>query len=175
MEKIKIIKLGRKQQPSKFKPGEMYSITTIMDEKNRKLAAMGKWAEDWKVGDVVEAEIEEKKWTDKDGFEQVSLNVKNPNQKPFTPGGGRSFFNPKITAYQLAATLAPILFGDKKKITLKDIDELAEELKKRIEVAPQPSEAVEAKKSATGGTKEDIPEVSVDDVEDEEDDSARPF
>jgi len=171
MEKIKIIKLGRKQQPSKFKPGETYSITTVMDDKNRKLAAMGKWAEDWKIGDVIEAEIEEKKWTDKDGFEQISLNIKNP--KPFTPGAGRGFFNPKITAYQLAAALAPLFFKDsKKKITLKDIDELAEELKNRITVPVQPETTEIAAKK-----KEEVPEVDVDDeaeVEDENNDE-RPF
>src|SRR3989304_5473858 len=108
IEKIKIVKVGRKQQPSKFKPGETYSITTMLDDKGRKLAAMGAWGEKWVVGDVVEASIEEKKWTDKDGFEQISMNLVNPNKKEFTPrSGGGSYMNPIVVSYQLAASLAP--------------------------------------------------------------------
>ena len=64
IEKLKIIKVGRKQQPSKFKPGETYSITTIMvpecsKGKNQKLTAMGLWAENWKEEDIIEGTIEE--------------------------------------------------------------------------------------------------------------------
>lgn len=163
-EKIKIVKIGRKQQPSKFKPGETYNITTLMDEQNRKLVAMGRWADNWKIGDVIEANIEEKKWTDKDGFEQISLNLKNPEQKPFTPFGGGQKTNPIVIAYQLAASLAPLFFGDKKKITLADVDKLAEELKKRIDV---PTTTEEVKKE------EKVPEINVDTNQVEEDD--KPF
>ena len=179
IEKIKIVKLGRKQQPSKFKPGEMYSITTIMDDKNRKLTSMGKWGEEWKVGDEIEAIIEEKKWTDKDGFEQVGLNLKDPNQKPFTPrSGGGSYMNPIVVSYQLAAALAPLFFSDKKKITLADVDKLAEELKKRIEVTSTPSSTQTETTETTETPKKKevkVPEVNVnEDVEDDEDDD-RPF
>ena len=163
MEKIKIIKIATKQQPSKFKPGETYTITTVLDEKNRKLTAMGAWAEGWKVGDEIEATIEEKKWTDRDGFDQISLNLKNPNQKKFTPRG--SYFNPVVVSYQLAATLASLLFASKKKVTLADIDKLAEELKKRIDTSPV-QKTEEVKKPEVKKT----PEIDVD----EEDDS-NPF
>lgn len=129
MEKITIIKIGRKQQPSKFKEGETYNITTILDDKKRKMSAMGAWADNWKEGDVIEAEITTKKWTDKDGFEQESLTLTNPNKKTFTPGGQA---NPVIISYQLAASLAPLLYKDKKSVKLDDIDKLAEELKKRL-------------------------------------------
>lgn len=173
IEKIKIVKLGRKQQPSKFKPGETYSITTVMDEKNRKLAAMGAWGEKWQVGDEIEAIVEEKKWTDKDGFEQVNMNLKNPNQKDFIPRGSGSYVNPVVVAYQLAASLAPLFFSEKKKITLADIDKLAEELKKRIEVTSvTPVTSAQPEAEATK-KKEDVPEVDVDKEDSEEDD--RPF
>ncbi|MFA5395005.1 MAG: hypothetical protein WC346_03200 [Methanogenium sp.] len=170
VEKIKIVKIGRKQQPSKFKPGETYSITTIMDEKNRKLVAMGAWGEKWQVGDVIEASVEEKKWTDKDGFEQISLNLKNPNQSAFTPRGG-SYFNPVVVSYQLAASLAPLFFSGKKKVTLANVDELAAELKKRIEVKQTPAPAAVPEKK-------EVPTVDVDKeetTEEEEDDDERPF
>jgi len=172
IEKIKIVQLGRKSQPSKFKPGEMYAITTIMDDKNRKLGAMGAWAEKWVVGDVIEGTIVEKKWTDKDGFEQVSLNIENPNKKEFSPRGGGSYSNPVIVSYQLAATLAPLFFEGKKKLTLADIDSLAAELKKRIDVVPAAS-APEQKSTPVAEKKEVVPEVSVDDAVEDDDD--KPF
>ena len=170
VEKIKIVKIGRKQQPSKFKPGETYTITTIMDEKNRKLVAMGAWGEKWQVGDVIDASVEEKKWTDKDGFEQISLNLKNPNQTAFTPRGG-SYFNPVVVSYQLAASLAPLFFSGKKKVTLANIDELAAELKKRIEVSPAASTQTPEPK------KKEVPTVDVDKEEttEEDEDDERPF
>lgn len=163
MEKIKIVKIATKQQPSKFKPGETYTITTVLDEKNRKLTAMGAWAEGWKVGDEIEATIEEKKWTDRDGFDQISLNLKNPNQKKFTPRG--SYTNPVVVSYQLAATLASLLFANKKKVTLTDIDKLAEELKKRIDTSPA-EKTEEVKKPEAKKT----PEIDVD-----EEDDGNPF
>ena len=175
-EKITIAKLGRKQQPSKFKPGETYSITTILDEGGRKLAAMGAWAEGWKVGDVIEGTIEEKKWTDKDGFEQTSLNIKNPNQKPFTPRG-ETTLSPLVVSYQLAVAVAPLLYKNKKKVVLDDVIALAEKLKEKIDVAPV-AEATPEKKDV-------VPEIDVNDEkpakkekeveEDDDDDDERPF
>lgn len=152
-ETIKIVKLGRKEQPSKFKEGDTYNITTILDAKNRKLAAMGKWADSWKVGDEVEAIIEEKKWTDKDGFEQTSLRLKNPNASPGGFRGGRPV-SPWVSAYTVAATLLPLITS-KKKLAISDFDQLAIALKDRMENGP------------AGGTKTDAtPEVDVnDDVE----------
>ena len=143
-EKIKLVKVGRKQQPSKYKPGETYAITTILDDKNRKLSAMGKWSENWKVGDEIEAIVEEKKWTDRDGFEQTNLALKNPNQSSFN----RSFTpkNVLIDAYHIAAELAPVVYKTKTKITMKDIDELAKYLKEKLEPTsdqPKPAPANE--------------------------------
>ncbi|MFA5174609.1 MAG: hypothetical protein WC438_05505 [Candidatus Pacearchaeota archaeon] len=136
MEKITIVKIGRKEQPSKFKPGETYNITTVLDEKGRKLVAMGGWADAWKIGDVIEVEINEKTWKDKEGFDQVSLNLTNPNKKPWTGGQGGAVVNTTIISYQIAAQLSSILFADsKKKIKLDDISALADEIKKRISVA----------------------------------------
>ena len=132
-EKITIIKIGRKQNPSKYKPGTTYSITTVLDDKNRKLTAMGKWSDEWKVGDVIDGIVEEKKWTDKDGFEQIGLSLKNP--VPSTFGGKGSGFvkNVLIDAYQIAAALAPVIYADKKKVTMKEIDELAVYIKTKLD------------------------------------------
>lgn len=163
MEKVKILKVGRKQQPSKFKPGETYSITTILVEdcskgKNKKLAAMGLWAEGWKVGDEVEGIIEEKKWTDRDGFEQISLNLTNPNKKTFTQFGGGKSFNPLVTSYEIAASLAPLIFANKKKVLLEDIDKLASAIKTKIDVQPA---------STTETPKEKVKEIDVDKEDDD--------
>jgi len=180
MEKITITKIGRKQQPSKFKQGETYTITTIMDDKGRKLVAMGGWSDSWKVGDVVEGEVSEKKWTDKDGFEQTSLNLTNPNKKSWSGGqGGGAVINTTIISYQIAAQLAPLLYADaKKKVKLDDIVALADEIKKKISVDAPAAVA-----------KEDVPKVNVEeevkdekpkkkevdaDFDDEEDDE-KPF
>ncbi len=161
-EKVKITKIGRKQQPSKFKPGDTYSITTILvpecsKGKNQKLTAMGAWADSWKIGDEVEGIIEERKWTDKDGFEQINLSFTNPNKKTFTPN---RMFNPLISAYQIAASLAPLIFAGKKKVMLEDIDKLASAIKTRIDV--QPAAPVETKQE------EKVKEIDVDKEEKEE-------
>lgn len=166
IEKIKIIKIGRKQQPSKFKPGETYSITTILDEKNRKLTAMGPWSENWKIGDEIEGTIEEKKWTDKDGFEQTNLNIKNPNSKQFVPRDTTNFL---VISYQLAATLSSLLYANKKKVKLEDIVSLAEELRKKIE--PSYSSTTETKEK-------EVPEIDVTKESkkaEDEDEDERPF
>ena len=156
MEKIKITKIGRKIQPSKFKPGETYNITTVLDEKGRKLVAMGAWADNWKIGDEIEVEVSEKKWTDKDGFEQTNLNLTNPNKKPWSGGGSGG--NPLIASYQIAVQFAPLYFAEKKKVTLEDIDKLAEEIKKRISIV-------------SVATKEDVPKVDVEKEETKKKDS----
>lgn len=174
-EKIKILKVGRKAMPSKFKPGETYNITTVMDEKNRKLVGMGPWTDNWKEGDELDVIVTEKKWTDKDGFEQTNLNLTNPNKKAFVPRGG-SVVSPLIVSYQLAASLAPILYAGKKKVMLTDIDELAKELKKRIEPsAPAtPAAAPEEKKvPEIDVTKEEAP--AAEPAVEEDDDETRPF
>jgi hypothetical protein len=166
-EQIKIVQIGRKQLPSKFKPGETFTITTVMDDKNRKLAALGQWSEGWKEGDTIEGIIEEKQWTDKDGFQQTSLNIKNPNQQTFVPypaPAAQTATNPSLVFYEIAAQLAPLLFKDKKGVKLDDIDKLVAELKKRIEgntSAPTPASAPAA---------DNTPSVNVDAEDDNSDD-----
>lgn len=149
-EKITIKKIGRKDMPSKFKEGETYKMTTILDDNNRKMTAFGQWAEGWKVGDEVEVDVKEKTWRDKDGFEQTSLNMDNPNKKPFTPRGGGNF-NPMISAYQVAATFALALAtSGKKKLSLEDLDKIAEHVKSKF------GSTTETEK------KDDVPEVDVE-------------
>jgi len=132
--KIKIAKIGRKEMPSKFKEGETYSITTILDEiSGRKGAAMGKFADGWKIGDTVEGIWEKRTWKDKDGFAQESWNIKNPNA---TVGGKGGTWGPRkatiVDSYTVAAALAPILFKDKKIVKLDDISALADALMKKF-------------------------------------------
>src|SRR3972149_10658841 len=132
--KIKIAKIGRKEMPSKFKEGETYSITTILDEiSGRKGAAMGKFADGWKIGDTVEGIWEKRTWKDKDGFAQESWNIKNPNA---TTGGKGGSWGPRkatiVDSYTVAAALAPILFKDKKTVKLDDISALADALMKKF-------------------------------------------
>lgn len=163
--KIKISKIGRKQMPSKFKEGETYNITTIMDEiTGRKGVAMGTFADSWKVGDTVEGIWEEKKYTDKDGFEQKSWNIKNPNKKEFKAG---SSFGPRkatlVDAYTIAALLAPVLYKDKKTLKFSDIAKLADEVMKKVEVVPAAPAAEKVKtvdldKEEKTGKKEEVAE-----------------
>ncbi len=151
-EKITIKKIGRKDMPSKFKEGETYKMTTILDDKSRKMSAFGAWAEGWNVGDEVEVDIKEKSWKDKDGFEQINLNLDNPNKKPFTPRGGGNF-NPLISAYNSAAMFAIALAvsGSKKKLTLADLDKIAEHIKSKFDST-----------TTTTEKKEGVPEVDVE-------------
>jgi len=177
-EKIKITKIGRKSMPSKFKPGDTYNITTVMDEKSRKLVGMGPWTDNWKEGDEIEVIVTEKKWTDKDGFEQVGLNLTDPNKKAFVQrGGDGSTVSPLIVSYQLAASLAPLLFAGKKKVMLTDIDALAKELKSRIDVSATPAAPdvkEEAKVPVVDVAKEETPATPTETADDDEDET-RPF
>ena len=144
-EKIKIVKIGIKQNPSKYKPGETYSIVTVMDEQNRKLTAMGKWAEGWKVGDTIDAIVEEKKWTDRDGFEQTGLSLKNPTPSTFNKGYQK---NTLVDAYHIAAALVPALYGTTKKVKMEEIDKLAEYVKNKLDAnAPIATPAAPAKEN----------------------------
>lgn len=131
MEKITIKKIGRKALPNKYKPGETYNLTTILDDTDRKLTTTGTWADNWQIGDEIEGEIKEKKWMDKDGFEQVSLTIENPNKKPFIPRENVSN-NPVIVSYQIAAQVFPVLFKDRKSPKLDDLVALAEKIKEQI-------------------------------------------
>lgn len=176
---------------SKFKEGETYNITNILDEiSGRKGAAMGAWADGWKVGDTVEAIWEKRTWKDKDGFEQESWNLKNPNANKGGRGGGSSWGPRKATimdAYQIAATLAPLLYKDKKSLKFDDIVKLADEVMKKIGAAAAPDtkkaegkdvdlnkEEAPKKKAAKADddfeVKEETTKTSDDESEDDEED-----
>ena len=184
-EKITIKKIGRKDMPSKFKEGDTYAMTTVLDSENRKMTAFGGWAENWKVGDTPNVIIKEKTWKDKDGFEQVSLNLDNPDKKPFTPRGGGGGFNPTISAYQSAATFALALAtSGKKKLTLADLDKIADHIKEKFGTPATeekkddvPTVDVEKdEKKTSKKKKEKDPDFDDDEeVEDEDDDDDDPF
>lgn len=138
--KIKITKLGRKEFPSKFKEGETYNITTILDEiSGRKGSAIGKFADNWKIGDTVDGIWEKRIYKDKDGFEKEDWNIKDPNKKEFKGGGGN--WGPKkpsiVDAYNLAVSLVPFLFKDKT-ITLEKVSKLADEIFKKLSSTVNP-------------------------------------
>ena len=172
--KLKIVKIGRKQNPSKYKPGETYTITTIMDEQNRKITAMGKWTDAWNEGMVVEGILEPTTWTDKDGFEQKGWSLKNPNPVQFKAGGAG--YQPKtmvVNAYTIAAQLAPLLFAAKKKVTLDDISALADALKVKMDGTQDTSAKEEVKTVDVNKEKpksKPTPAAKEETVEDDDDD-----
>ena len=144
--KIKVSQIGRKQQPSKFKPGDTYTIATIMDElTGRKASAFGKWTDEWVIGGEYNAVWKENNWTDKDGFEQKGWNLENPDKKEWTGGQGGGFAaaaKPSIIdAYAIAATLAPVLYATKKTaIKFEDVVKIADALKAKFdEATPAPA------------------------------------
>ena len=147
--KIKITKIGKKQQPSKFKEGDTYTIATIMDEyTGRKASGFGKWTDDWKEGHEFNGIWVANNWKDKDGFEQKGWNIENPDKKEYTgPRGGAAATLTIIHAYTIAAALAPVIFADKKKIVMSDIEKLVEAVKTKLDAsAPNAEEKTEEKK-----------------------------
>lgn len=154
-EKITIKKIARKDMPSKFKEGDTYKMTQVIDIEGRKMTAFGKWAENWKEGDTPDVIINKKSWKDRDGFEQISLNLENPNKSTGSFGGGSrktTSFNPMLTIYNSAAMFAVALAvsGTKKKLKLEDLDRIAEHIKEKTS---ETSEAIETK---------EVPSVDVD-------------
>jgi len=158
--KIKISQIGRKQQPSKFKPGDTYTIATIMDElTGRKASAFGKWTDGWTVGSEQEVIWKENNYTDKDGFEQKGWNLENPDKKEYTGPRGGFGAAPKpsiIDAYAIAATLAPVLYANKKTaVKFEDIVKIADALKAKFD------EAIPAAAQTTEAT-EEVKKIDVD-------------
>lgn len=171
-ETIKIMQIGRKQMPSQFKQGETYAMTTVMDEKNRELVAMGNWAENWKQGDEIEVIVEEKEWTNpKTGFKQTNFKLVNPNKKPFTPGFGRgnAKADPITQSFELAAKIAPLLYAEGKKLKLDDIADLAKAIREKIASVSPTTTLTETK----------VPEIDVKKEENTDtkpiDDDEKPF
>jgi len=131
-EQIKIQNITTKQNPSKFQPGQFYTIATIIDEKGRELTAMGKWAESWKVGDTISAIVEQNQWTDRQGQAHTSLKLKNPNPSTNFQKSGYSKDNTMIDYYDLAIKAMSVL-ANKEAVTLDYIHKCAEAIKTKIE------------------------------------------
>src|SRR3990167_8664663 len=124
MVKIQIKSLNRKQQASTRNPGQTYSITRIQDLSGKIYSGVGKWTEDWKEGDEIEANVEEKQIQGQDGFPLTVFNLKDPN-----PSQGRSFA-PKSNwpiAYQLAVEITKGL------IPLEEVERVANILKPKLD------------------------------------------
>ena len=182
--KIKIAKVGKKQQPSKFKPGETYTIATIMDEiTGRKASAFGGWTDNWKVGDEIDVVWKENNWTDKDGFEQKGWNLDDPNKKPYTgPKGGYAAATAKpsiVDAYMIAATLAPVLYANKKVVKFEDIVKIVDAVKVKLDavtpvVAAAAAPVAEKVKSIDVDT-EKVPTTNATEITEINDDEEDPF
>jgi hypothetical protein len=174
---IKITQLSRKQMVG---PSGTFNRTTIINDKNERMSTLGEWADNWKVGDIVEGDIEQKPGTNKLGNPVVYLNIKNPNKKtyPANPVGNSSsqvISNPILECYKIAASLATLLYRDAKKAPkLSDIDDLVAELQKRIDPKKeQPVAEVKVPKISLDEDNE-IVAVPVQQTLEEEDDE-KPF
>lgn len=178
-EKITIIKIKRQDMPSKYKEGDTYKLTTILDSKKRKMTATGKWAENWKVDDVIEAIIEKKPWTDRNGNEIINLNLKNPNPKTFQSRGygQKSIVSEAAT---IAIQLFPLL-NPKAKITIDSFFELVEEIKIKFDELQKNESSGKSSKSVNVDAEnwdeenEEKKKDNDDDDFDEEDDEDLPF
>ena len=134
MENITITQLKRESLVGKFGP---YNRVILADSMGRKISAMGSWADNWKVGDTVSVNIETANGTDRNGNPVVYTNAKNPNPKTapnFSNASAKpSQDNTLVMSYQIASTLLPFLCRDlKRQATLKDLDDLATQIKTRI-------------------------------------------
>ena len=130
MEKITISQISRKQQPSKNNPGTTYTITNVKDANEKVYSAFGRWAEGWKEGDIVEANVVEKEITGFDGFSKKVFNLENPN--PLTNRFGPRNLWPQ--AYDLALNMA--VNTKDLELTMDVIDRFAVKFKSRLENGP---------------------------------------
>jgi len=173
MEKIEIVDIERKSGIGKTS-GKPYSMTKVKDGiTGREAAAFGDWCANWKIGDSFEVE-----WKENGEYRGVKQwVVNNPNEGPRTGGGNRgggaqaAAVQPSIvSAYMIAAALAPIFFGDKKKTKLEDITKLANAVLKEIDGAEPAPKAEEKKvtKSKPQVEEEDELEEDEEDEDDEE-------
>jgi hypothetical protein len=172
MEKITIKKLKRQDMPSKFKEGDTYKLTTVLDDKGRKMSATGKWAENWKAGDVIEANVEQSKWVDRNGNENINLKLTNPNPSTFNRGNFAS--RTHVDAALIAVQMFPLV--SKKKASVDSIFELAEEIKAKLDemkkntAAGKSSKSVDVEEEWDDEEEEKPKNKKDDDIEDEEDD-----
>ena len=124
--KIQIKSINRRQQVSTRIPGQTYSITKIQDIGGKVYSGVGKWTENWKEGDEIEVNVEEKQIQGQDGFPITVYNLKDPNPSSFQ---GRSF-TPKsnwTVAYQLAIEIVKGLIPE------DEVDRVAAKLKEKLD------------------------------------------
>jgi len=135
-ETIQIKKLGRKPMPSKFEEGQTYSMTQVIDAKNRKMTGFGSWTENWKVGDEISVNVTKSDYTDKNGITKISLKLENPN--PSSQQRGQQNDPNKIShinqlGWEIASNLASTLFSNRKSVTLNDIEGLVDAIKLKLD------------------------------------------
>jgi len=178
MATIKITQLARKAMVGQNGP---YNRTTIVNDKNERMSTLGAWADNWKVGDAIEGDLEYKPGTDKNGNPVTYINIKNPNKKTYpasAPTGTSNVANPILECYKIAASLATLFYKDTKKgPKLSDIDDLVAELQKRIDLKKeQPVAEVKVPKISLDEEDEiQTPKVApVQTLEDDSDDE-KPF
>ena len=136
METIKIKKLGRKQMPSKYREGQTYAMTQIIDAQNRKMTGFGPWTENWKIEDEISANITKSDFTDRNGITKTSLKLENPN--PSSQQRGQQYDTNRIPyvdrlGWEIASKLAPILFSGQKGVKLSDIEKLVIAIKSKLD------------------------------------------
>lgn len=162
------MQIGRVSNPSKYKEGETYEVTTVIDQTGRRLTATGNWAKDWKQGDEIEVNVESSKWFNKKtGIEETSLRLVDPNKKPWVPRANPNWYY----AYDLA--LKAMTYAGQFKAfdnaTLTVLDKWADYFKFRIEkgdvaqIAPQTlsPQATGMSTSTMGNTAQPAP---IDDI-----------
>jgi len=154
IEKIKIVKIGRKTLASKFKEGDTYTQITILAEDQRRIGSFdAEWTKDWKEGMTVEGDITKTVKKDRDGFDIVYWTIKNPYAKPkqaWTPKAGGSGNYTVVQSYQIAAAIAPLIYKNSKDVTFEEIVVLADKIKAKLGG------------TATAEQQKPVPEVNVD-------------
>ena len=154
---IKIATLSKKEMAGQYGP---YNLISILDEvSGRNGAASGKWTDSWKVGDIINGQWSLRKYTDKNGTERMSWDIKNPTPSTYT-GNKSGNYAPKkpniVDAYTVAAMLAPVMFKDSK-FKLESFVKLADKIKENFDKAT-PSEIVKPKEDKVPVIKVDAEE-----------------
>ena len=136
MEKITIVNIERKAQPSKFKPGTTYLVTYVTDQNSRRLSASGNWALAWAIGQTIDVDVETGTYQAQDGSTQPSYRIKSPPRPQFQDGPRKA---PWETAYSLALSVLVKELPSDAYFTQRFLDKLdsyAEHLKNRVENGP---------------------------------------
>jgi len=128
------------RRPVTKKNGEQSMIIAVTDARTKRIAETWdqEWTASWKLGDTVEVIFgESKSWTNpKNNQTKETWPITNPNA-PKRTAGPRTYgsSSPEDSAWIIAATLlAPHFVG--KKIDLKQVAELVEQVKAIRNVAP---------------------------------------